>query len=141
MRGDNQIDALECMGVAPHRFILAPMFLGAVIAGPLLTAICLAAGALSGGLAAVTLFDIPLTLYFGSLRSAVTETDLWMCASKAFVFSALGIWICLGKGYLMHYTNRAHRGSVGVSQTTTSAVVTAAVSVLFADFVISALMV
>jgi phospholipid/cholesterol/gamma-HCH transport system permease protein len=141
MRGDNQIDALECMGVAPHRFILAPMFWGGVIAGPMLTAICLAAGALSGALAAATLFDIPVALYFGSLRLAVTATDLWMCAVKAFVFSALGIWICLAKGYLMHYTSRAHRGSVGVSQTTTSAVVTAAISLLFADFVISALMV
>ncbi|MGE4617522.1 MAG: ABC transporter permease [Gammaproteobacteria bacterium] len=50
------------------------------------------------------------------------------------------VWICTGKGYLLHLDHRAAYGAEGVSRTTTDAVVASSISVLFADYIISALM-
>lgn len=39
MRNSEQIDALECMAIDPHNYIMAPKFIAAIISMPLLTAI------------------------------------------------------------------------------------------------------
>jgi hypothetical protein len=48
--------------------------------------------------------------------------------------------ICCAKGYYMHLTKSGSQGAEGVSYVTTDAVVLSSISVLFADFIIGALM-
>jgi phospholipid/cholesterol/gamma-HCH transport system permease protein len=50
------------------------------------------------------------------------------------------VWVSTGKGFLMHLNRSMVFGAEGVSRVTTDAVVVASISVLFADYIISALM-
>ncbi|MGR8920762.1 MAG: MlaE family ABC transporter permease [Gammaproteobacteria bacterium] len=140
MRNDSQIDALECMAIDPYAYLVAPRFVATLIAVPLLTAIFNLVGIAGGWFVGVVLFDIGDGAYFVGMADAVLPGDLAMDLVKAVVFGLVIVWICTAKGYLMHLARPRAFGAEGVSRTTTDAVVAASISVLFADYIISALM-
>lgn len=140
MRTENQMDALECMAIDPYRFVVAPRFAATLICGPLLAAIFVAVGILGGWFVGVVRLGVGDGAYFTGMADSVTAADLVMGLAKAIAFSAILIWICAGKGFLMHRNPRRLLGSAGVSRATTEAVVLSSIAVLFADYVISALL-
>ena len=140
MRSDNQIDALECMAVDPYRYLLFPRFIAFLIAVPLLTAIFNVIGIFGGWFVGIAIFNLSQGAYFQSMADAVLLSDLSMGVTKSVVFAVLIVWICTGKGFLMHLNQGMVFGAEGVSRVTTDAVVAASISILFADYIISALM-
>lgn len=140
MRNDNQIDALECMAIDPYAYLLAPRFIATLIAVPLLTAIFTVVGIFGGWFVGVILFDIGEGAYFVSMSDSVIWRDIFMEGVKSVSFALIIVWICTAKGYLLHLAPRRTFGAEGVSRTTTDAVVAASISVLFADYIISALL-
>lgn len=140
MRSDNQIDALECMAIDPYRYLIFPRFVAFFIAVPLLTAIFNVVGIFGGWFVGVAIFKVSQGAYFQSMADTVVLNDLSMGVTKSFVFAVLIVWICTGKGFLMHLNQGMVFGAEGVSRVTTDAVVVASISVLFADYIISALM-
>ncbi len=140
MRTDNQIDALECMAVDPYRYLLFPRFIAFLVAVPLLTAIFNVIGIFGGWFVGVAIFKVSQGAYFQSMADTVLVSDLSMGVTKSIVFSVLIVWICTGKGFLMHLNQGMVFGAEGVSRVTTDAVVVASISILFADYIISALM-
>ena len=140
MRSDNQIDALECMAIDPYGYLIAPRFIATLIAVPLLTAIFTVVGIGGGWFVGVVLFDIGDGAYFVSMADSIVLRDILMEGTKSVCFALLIVWICTGKGFLMHYQRHRVFGAEGVSRTTTDAVVAASISVLFADYIVSALL-
>jgi phospholipid/cholesterol/gamma-HCH transport system permease protein len=140
MRNDNQIDALECMAIDPYAYLLAPRFIATLIAVPLLTAIFNVVGIGGGWFVGVVLFDIGEGAYFTSMADHMGPRDVLMDLVKAECFALIIVWICTAKGYLLHLAKQPMFGAEGVSRTTTDAVVAASITVLFTDYIISALL-
>lgn len=140
MRSDNQIDALECMAIDPYGYLLAPRFLATLIAVPLLTALFNLVGIAGGWFVGVVLFDLAGGAYFVSMADSVVWRDVLMGVIKSCCFALIIVWICTGKGFLLHLDRTPAFGAEGVSRTTTDAVVAASIAVLFADYVVSALL-
>ena len=141
MRNDNQIDALESMAIDPLRYLIAPRLLAFAICGPLLTAIFIAIGIFGGCFISVFVFELNQAAYFHSMANTVNAYDLLMGLVKAGVFSLLIVWLCTASSYLMHERAQPLFGAEGISKITTSAVVLSSIVILFADYIISALMI
>ena len=140
MRSDNQIDALECMAIDPLRYLLFPRFVAFTLAVPLLTAIFIVVGIFGGWFVGVAVFNLSAGTYFHSMADSVVGHDLNMGFTKSIAFSIIIVWICTGKSFLMHLNQSIVFGAEGVSKVTTDAVVAASISILFADYIVSALM-
>jgi len=140
MRSDNQIDALESMAIDPYRYLLVPRLLAFVIAVPLLTAVFDVVGIVGGWLVGVVIFDLSQGAFFRSMADSVLWHDVAMGFTKSVGFAVIIVWVCTGKSFLMHLNRSIVFGAEGVSRVTTDAVVAASISVLFADYIISALM-
>ena len=136
MRSDQQIDAIECMAIDPHAYLLAPRLLAFLIALPLLTAIFEVFGICGGVAVAWSSFSESPDQFLGNMADGVVTRDVVMSGIKSLVFGLLIGWLCLGTGYL----SAGHNGAEGVSHTTTNAVVIASLAVLFMDYVLSALL-
>jgi len=136
MRSDQQIDAVECMAIDPHAFLLAPRLLAFVLAMPLLTSIFEVFGIVGGVVVAQTGFDDQAGAYLANMADGVLSGDILMSLWKSLAFGLLIGWLCLGKGYLSH----GQDGVEGVSRTTTDAVVIASLAVLFIDYALTALL-
>ena len=139
MRNENQIDALECMGIDPYKHVIAPRLAAALISVPLLTGIFVAVGIVGGYFVGVILFDVSPGAYLGGMYDSVIGRDLIMGTSKAFVFGLLMIWIAMAKGFFLHLDPEGAHGSEGVSRVTTDAVVLSSIAVLFSDYILSAI--
>ena len=140
MRSDNQIDALECMAIDPYAYLIAPRFIATVIAVPLLTAIFNVIGIIGGWFVGVVIFGLSEGAYFVGISDSIVWDDVLMDLVKALSFGVIIVWICTGRGFLLHLDHRPTFGAEGVSRTTTDAVVSASIAVLFADYIISAVM-
>lgn len=140
MRNDNQIDALECMAIDPYGYLLAPRFIATLLAVPLLTCVFTVMGIAGGWFIGVVVFDIGEGAYFVSMADSVIARDLLMEGVKAICFALIIVWISTAKGYLLHLSRHPMFGAEGVSRTTTDAVVASSITVLFADYIISAVM-
>ena len=139
MRNENQIDALECMAIDPFKYLIAPRLLAAVISVPLLTAIFIVVGIGGGYFVGVVLFGVSPGSYLGGMYDSVLWRDIGMGAAKSVAFGVLMIWVATAKGFYLHLHSSGALGAEGVSRTTTDAVVLASIAVLFADYILSAL--
>ena len=140
MRISEQIDALDCMAIDPFRYLLAPKFLAALIAVPLLTALFDVIGVAGGYLAGVTLMGVSPGSYIEGMRNSVTNHDIQLGIIKSFVFGLLVVWICAGRGYLIQKIRGAGFGAESVSRVTTQAVVLSSISVLIFDYLLTAVL-
>jgi len=140
MRVDNQIDALECMAIDPYRYLISPRILAGVFCVPILTAIFIVVGIFGGYFVGVILFDVSAGSYFQNMNDTVLNRDLLMGFIKSIVFGLLIVWISCEKGFNLHLDKNGAYGSEGVSRITTEAVVIASITILFSDYLLSALM-
>ena len=139
MRVDNQIDALECMGIDPYRYLISPRILAGVFCVPILTAIFIVVGIFGGYFVGVILFDVSAGSYFQNMNDTVLNRDLLMGFIKSIIFGLLIVWISCEKGFNLHLDKNGAYGSEGVSRITTEAVVIASIAILFSDYLLSAL--
>ena len=139
MRIDNQIDALECMGIDPHRYLISPRILAGIICVPILTSIFIVVGIFGGYFVGVIIFDISAGSYFQNMNDTVLNRDLCMGLIKSIVFGFLIVWISCEKGFNLHLDKSGTYGSEGVSRVTTEAVVLSSIAILFSDYLLSAL--
>ena len=141
MRISEQIDALDCMAIDTHKYIIAPKFVAGIISLPLLTAIFDVVGIFGGYIVGVGLMGTSEGTFFSSMYKDVEFHDIYMGLVKSLCFGLLIIWISSAKGYFVHLERGGGFGAEGVSKVTTSAVVLSSVSILLFDYIITSLLI
>lgn len=135
MKATEQLSAMEMMAVNPIARVVAPRFWGGVIAMPVLAALFSAMGVFGGYLVGVQLVGVDEGAFWSQMQSSVDfREDIMNGVIKSFVFGILVSWISVFEGY------DAVPTAEGVSNATTRTVVTASLVILFADFILTALM-
>ena len=128
MRINDQIDAMELMGLNPLRYLVAPNLIALFIAMPLLAAIFDVVAIFGGYLVGVRMLGLNAGTYFGQMHNYVEMKDVLGGLYKSMSFGVLIAWICCFKGYYSRF------GAEGVSSATTQAVVNASVLILVWDY-------
>ncbi len=131
MRATEQIDALKTLSTDPFRYLVGPRLLAAVVTLPLLTAVADIIGISGGWLVAVAKLDFNDVTYVENTWSFLTSWDVVSGLIKAAVFGFIVALMGCFHGY------NASGGARGVGRATTNAVVSAAVLVFAADFVLT----
>jgi len=134
MRITEQIDALEVMGINSISYLVLPKILGAMITIPMLVVM---AGFLSiwGGFLAGTLSgQLTEVEYIRGIRADFNPFTVQFMVVKAFVFAFLISSISAFKGYF------THGGALEVGQSSTQAVTSSCIAILFADFALAQLL-
>jgi phospholipid/cholesterol/gamma-HCH transport system permease protein len=134
MRVTEQIDALYMLKTDPIDYLVTPRVLACAVMMPILTILSLLTGMAGGLLIANSLYDISPSVFLRSAQNFLQVWDLFSSALKAAIFGALiGI---IGCSWGLTTTG----GAKGVGQSTTTAVVTALLSIFIVNFFLSWLM-
>jgi phospholipid/cholesterol/gamma-HCH transport system permease protein len=127
MRANEEIDALETLGISPVQFLAVPRLVALAVMMPLLAFYSNAVGILGGMIVARGILQIPPSAYWIETQSIVDLHDITTGLIKATTFGLLvGFSGCL-------CGLRAEPSAAGVGRATTSAVVTALLLIIVAD--------
>jgi phospholipid/cholesterol/gamma-HCH transport system permease protein len=135
MKAGEQLAAMELMAIDPKQRVLAPRFVGGVIAMPLLAAMFSAVGIFGGYVVGVLMIGIDSGQFWSQMQGGV---DVWDDVGngmiKSLVFGVACTFVALYQGF------EANATPEGVAQATTRTVVISSLSVLLLDFVLTAVM-
>lgn len=135
MKATEQLSGMEMMAVNPMHRIVAPRFMAGIISMPLLATIFSAVGVLGAYLVAVELLGLDSGAFWSQPQDKVDlHLDLYNGIIKSVVFGVVATWIAVFEGYDCIPT------SEGLGQATTRTVVHSSLSILFLDFILTALM-
>jgi len=133
MTANEEIDALETMGISPMEFLVVPRMLALMLMLPLLCLYADLLGILGGSVVGVGMLDIGFTGYLDETRRAVGVNDFGAGLIKAVVFGAIvAISGCM-RGM------QCGRSAAAVGAAATSAVVTSIVLIVVASGIINVL--
>jgi phospholipid/cholesterol/gamma-HCH transport system permease protein len=127
MRLNDEIDALQSMGVDYFEVLVMPRIVGLVIALPLLTVVADAMGLAGGALLSSLLLDISLGQFIPRVQDALAPTTFWAGMIKAPVFAILIAMVGCYRGLQVRDSSRE------LGRLTTVAVVQSIFLVIFAD--------
>lgn len=134
MRATDQLVAMEIMAVDPMRRVVAPRFLGGVIAMPLLTMIFIAIGIFGAQLIGVQQLGVESGTFWSQMRGSVKLDDVMEGIIKGCVFGVACSLIAVHEGYTAEPT------AEGVGRATTRTVVLSAILTLILDYMITAVL-
>jgi phospholipid/cholesterol/gamma-HCH transport system permease protein len=133
MKANEEIDALETLGISPVQFLVLPRMLALAVMMPLLALYANALGICGGMAVAAGLLSIPPTAYWIEMLTIVDLSDVSVGVIKAAAFGIIvGLAGCL-RGL------QAERSAEGVGRAATSAVVTAILLCTVADAIFAVL--
>jgi len=135
-RNDEQIDALQTMGIDSKGYLVGPRLIAALICFPILTAIFDLVGIFGGYLTGSVLLNVDAGVYWNRVYESVTLSDVGGGFVKALLFGALTMSICAYRGYNTHL-KASYPGVRGVSESATRAVVWSSVGVLAVDYLVT----
>lgn len=134
MKATEQLAGMEMMAVNPITRLIAPRFLGGVVAMPLLAALFSAIGVLGGHLVGVGLLGVDSGAFWSQMQNGVDfRNDIMNGVIKSVVFGVVVTWIAVFEGY------DAVPTSEGVANATNRTVVYSSLAVLGLDFILTAL--
>lgn len=128
---NEEIDALETMGINPIRFLVVPKLLAISLTQPLLTALADVAGIFGGFLVAILYLDIGPMTFLDRLEGSVLLKDLVTGVVKSLIFAQLIVSVGAICGF------RTKGGADAVGRSTTTSVVAGIFCVITADAVAS----
>jgi len=134
MRVTEQIDALSAMAVNPIKYLIVPRVLASILVVPMLTVIADFVGIVGGYLTGVTMLRINAGAYVANMEKYVELNDIYHGIIKAAVFGLILSVIGCYKGYT------TTGGAEGVGKATTESVVLATVTILMANYLLTAAM-
>jgi len=126
MKTNEEINALQTMGLSPINFLVVPKMLAAMLVTPLLCLFFCLFSFMGGALVMLSL-DFTLTSYIHQLSNSIGINDFLGGMFKVFIFSILVAWIGCVRGL------QTGSGARAVGDSTTSAVVSAIVLIILAD--------
>ena len=134
MRVTEQIDALEIMGVNAPGYLIAPKIIAGMTMVPLLVIISITLSITGGYIACLASGDITPADYIAGVHDGFDGITVRVAMIKAIVFGFIIASICAYQGF---YTSG---GALEVGQSATKGVVYSCVMILFADLVVTRLM-
>jgi phospholipid/cholesterol/gamma-HCH transport system permease protein len=135
MKAGEQLSAMELMAIDPRARVLAPRFIGGIVAMPILALLFSAIGILGAWVVAVLLIGIDPGNFWSIQQSGV---DIWRDVGNGIVKSAVFGVICTFVALYQGYETKAT--PEGVAYATTRTVVVSSLGVLGMDFILTALM-
>jgi phospholipid/cholesterol/gamma-HCH transport system permease protein len=127
MKVDEEIDALETLGISSVDFLALPRLLAVAVMMPILALYANVLGILGGMFVSATRLDIPATAYWIEMQNRVGFPDVASGLVKSLFFGfAVGLAGCL-RGM------KCDRSAAGVGTATSSAVVTGILLIVLAD--------
>jgi phospholipid/cholesterol/gamma-HCH transport system permease protein len=132
MRATDQLTAMEMMAVDPLRKVIAPRFLGGIIAMPLLVAVFNVIGIFGAQLIGVQLMGVDTGAFWSQMQGAVELGDVNEGIVKSVCFGFACSLVAVYEGY--HATPTA----AGVGLATTRTVVISSVLTLLIDYILTA---
>ena len=131
MEVNEDIDALKTLGISPMEFLVLPRMLALVLMLPLLCLYADLMGILGGGIIGIGMLNLSPAQYFHETVSALGLTQFATGLVKAGVF---GVLVALS-GCLRGM--QCGRSAAAVGEAATSSVVTAIVSIIVSDAVLT----
>lgn len=134
MRVTEQIDALEIMGVNAPGYLIAPKIIAGLTMVPLLVIISIFLSIAGGYIACFSSSDISTSDYLSGVIDGFMPITVQVAMVKSIVFGFLIASICAYQGFYVT------GGALEVGQAATKGVVYSCVMILFADLVITRVM-
>jgi phospholipid/cholesterol/gamma-HCH transport system permease protein len=135
MKAGEQLAAMELMAVDPKTRVLAPRFIGGIVAMPVLALLFSAVGILGAYVVGVIMIGLDPGNFWSIMQSGVdVRRDLGNGIIKSIVFGVICSFVAVYQGY------EAQATPEGVARATTRTVVISSLAVLATDFVLTALM-
>lgn len=131
MRVNEQIDAMEAMGVNPISYLVVPRVIASTLMMPILAGMFLFVGVIGCYIVAVIFYRVDTMTFMQQLKWIVYWSDVVKGLVKATVFGFIFSTIACYKGF------KAKGGAKGVGEATTRAVVVSLLSILVGDFIIT----
>jgi len=127
MRVTEQIDALETLAISPHTYLVTPRVLAATLMFPVVTAMAMAVGVLSGWFTAVNILELSSAEFLRGAQQFYKFKDIWFGLVKSASFGTAVATMGCFQG--LH----ARGGAEGVGKATTRAVVLGCQAILVLD--------
>lgn len=134
MKVTEQVDALTVMGVNPFQYLVLPRIAASLIMMPMLALVFNAIGVAGTYLVGVVFLDIDRGVFMAKIADYVYLSDLTTGLTKAVCFGLILSTVGCYKGY------GTTGGAEGVGKSTTGSVVISSVSILIADYFLTAVM-
>jgi len=135
MKATEQLAGMEMMAVDPMRRVVAPRLVAGIISMPLLAALFSAVGIWGAYFVGVGLLGVDDGAFWSQMQAQIDwRDDVLNGVIKSVVFGVVVTWIAVYEGFDSVPTTE------GVSRATTRTVVSASLSVLALDFLLTAMM-
>ncbi|MFC4230668.1 MlaE family ABC transporter permease [Parasediminibacterium paludis] len=134
MRISEQIDALEIMGINTKSYLVLPKLLASLVVIPALIVISAVLGIWGGRMAGNFTGILAPDIYDIGLRQNLNLFNIQFAMYKAYTFAFIVSSIPAYYGY------HVKGGSLEIGRSSTSAVVVSCILILFADYVLAALL-
>lgn len=131
MRVNEQIDALDVMGVNTRQYLIGPRIFAAVICMPLLTAVFDFVAMVGSYILVVFIVDLDKAIFLEKIRQTVEVKHIMEGLFKSAIFGLIFGLVCTYRGF---YTTG---GAKGVGEATNQGVVTSMVLVIIIDYFVS----
>ncbi|WP_176012590.1 ABC transporter permease [Victivallis sp. Marseille-Q1083] len=131
MKVNEEVSAMQTMGIAPARFLVVPKLLAMLLVLPILTVFGDIAGLLGGLTVGATMLKLPLVTYLDRTQEVLTIPVLLLGVMKSFFFAALIALVGCWHGF------QAENDAQGVGRAATEAVVSSIFMVVIADAVLT----
>ena len=132
MRATDQLTAMQMMAVDPLQRVIAPRFLGGIIAMPLLAAVFNIIGIYGAQLVGVSLMGVDQGTFWSQMQGAVALHDVNEGIVKSAAFGVICSLLAVYEGY------NAEPTAAGVGLATTRTVVASSVMTLVVDYMLTA---
>lgn len=134
MRVSEQIDALEIMGINTKAYLVLPKIVAAMLVIPMLVVIATALGILGGRIAGIGSGILSSDEFDKGLKQNFVPYNVFFALVKAYTFSFI---ISSIPAYFGFYVEG---GALEIGRSSTRAVVVSCILILFADYILSAIL-
>ncbi|HEU4903324.1 MAG TPA: ABC transporter permease [Flavisolibacter sp.] len=134
MRVSEQIDALEIMGINTKAYLIAPKIFAALVVIPMLVVLAAGLGIWGGRLAGTATGIISGDEFDKGLLSGFDPYNAFFCMVKAYTFAFIISSVPSFYGY------HVQGGALEIGRSSTRSVVVSCIAILFADYLLSALL-
>jgi phospholipid/cholesterol/gamma-HCH transport system permease protein len=134
MRVSEQIDALEIMGINTKTYLILPKIAACLLVIPMLVAISMVLGIWGGRLAGSVTGILPNDQFDYGLHEGFLSYNVFFALAKSYTFAFLISSIPAFFGYYVK------GGALEIGRASTRAVVVSCIMLLFADYILSALL-